>query len=667
MKKYTARELLNWDEDAIWALDNGTNQYIHITFDDGDSVLAPARATIWSWYFWTLHRCYPTMPITMEHHLGNRPLEDGIENQMCSTAMETAIRTVGPNIDMDFTTERLFRGAINAMYNKFSAELEEYHTTSKITDLIELLDYQPIQDANQLAMNDLLTDAALAKCYDTNRNILLNDPELASNAIAILVRQGIVNTKQVLQAICPRGAVQEINSTIFPSAIPENYCEGIQDLASSLEDSRSGTLASVNTTKPLQTSEYTNRKIQLSSMYVTDFADEYDCGTRNAVNFQVTEDSLKHIDGAWRIDEDNFDCRINVTDKHLIGKIIRLRNPATCASSDPAKPCKKCFGDLHHSIPARTNLGWACATELCSGVSQSVLSTKHLNFHAIATLLRILAGDNNHYINNDKKPTEIVLNKDKEKHKKDISLIVPRDTFVNLADVAQVKDIRELSEHKVSEVQELGFVTGEMDEHNQVEWITVGNKDNKSSFTLDFLNYMRNRNYEMIDEIGCMQISLAGWNFDKPIVRQSLRHENSLDFVKRLKYLFEGVDDDRKPNRKANAMGYERLLDCTSASQAVNMAYDVISTKVSLHISMIGVIIRSLTVRDPFTGDYTMTNSNEKFYIGKYVDIMRGRSISAAMAYQEQTRTTFDIDTYTVNAVPHDHPLDWMMMGVGAK
>lgn len=667
MLKIKARDILHFKPEDVWALDSEcNNKLISLEFDDGTTVDAPVRATIFSWYFWSQHRAYPAMKLLPRHHIGNRPLVDGVENELCSVVQRDAILTVGRDINMDEACKRLFMETINAMYNDMAERLEEYVTTTNIRDIIFLLDYPPIFEANQQCIRDGYGDAALKHLFEVVKNILLNDPNLDNNTVAILVRQGLVKVNQVLQAICHRGSVQEINSQIYPAPILENYGEGVHDLANSMMDSRSGTLASVNTTKPLQTSEYTNRKIQLVAMYVEDFCKEEDCGTKHHVKFHVDKKSLGAVDGCYHI-LDNGELELITPDsKHLIGTTIRLRNPAACAHKHGAYVCKTCFGMLSYSIPARTNLGWACATELCSGISQSVLSTKHLNFHANAKLLQLIIDSVNPYFNNSKKEPEIVVDAKWAKHAQDLNLAIAMDSFVNLADVYQVADIKEVSEAKISSVQVVGMVKGKEDITNPATWVEVGTQSNNSTFTLEFLDYLRNAECTMSEDQSVMYVNLKGWDFGKAVVRQRLRHENPLDFVKRLKYLIEGVEEDRKSSKKANAMGYDRLLDCNSPTQAVNMMHDVISTKIDYHLSMAGVLVRSLTIKDPYSRDFRLTSSDEPFFIGKYSDLMKGRSISAAMAFQEQSRTIFSLDTYLKGPRP-SHPLDWLFLAVGRK
>lgn len=679
IKRYNAMDVLHYTRDQVWDMDEGnTNPIITLVYPNGDEVTAPVRSTIYSWYFWHFHRLYPQVEFLPEYHLGNRELKEGVENMMMSAVLRATILTLlgdlnNPNeIDIEEICEQGMRGISNELNNDMAERTEAYITTADVEDLIELVDHAPIIEANRLAIweayEGMNVDKVLKKLYSVVENILFNDPDLSHNPIVIMLRQGQINAKQVMQGICHRGCVQEINSMIYPTAIFENYTEGVSDLCNSMQDSRSGTLAAVNQTKPLQTSEYTSRKFQLVAMYVQSFTEEYDCGTTQTIKFRVDEDNLKAIDGCYYIDVNGNKQIVFKEDTNLVGQVIRLRNPACCAHPDPSRICRTCFGLLSYSIPKGTNLGWASSTELCSGISQSVLSTKHLNFHALAKLITLCSTqEGNKYLNNIAKSEEIMFDKQWESRKDRLWVGIKTDSFVSLADALQMENVRELSEFKISELQTVGIYNGGTEFTDDVQWIQVGTMSNNSALTYDFLDYIRqDGHYEIVDSLNEVRVSLANWDFKRPFLRQGLRHENSLDFVNRLKFLFEGTSEDKKAQKKANAIGYARLMTATNPSQAVNMAHEVISSKLFYPVSMIGVLVRSLTVRDPNVGDYRLTNANQPFIIGKYSDIMKGRSLSGAMAYQSQRQTIYAIDTYMRDSVP-DHPLDWMMLATGVK
>ena len=95
-----------------------------------------------------------------------------------------------------------------------------------------------------------------------------------------------------------------------------------------------------------------------------------DCDTKHLVQYDVLDNkTLKKLNGKYYKLDDDDDLRLvdAKTDKHLIGKTIRVRSAATCACGD--KVCSRCIG---HSIIMNSDImdGFA--------VYESEEITKHL-------------------------------------------------------------------------------------------------------------------------------------------------------------------------------------------------------------------------------------------------------------------------------------------------
>ncbi len=120
--------------------------------------------------------------------------------------------------------------------------------------------------------------------------------------------------------------------------------------------------------------------------YTNKIDPSYDCGTRNFIEYYVSDKTaLKKIaDRYYRIDPFGIEHRIsniyNVLrdNSDLIGKKIYLRSPIKCRSAALGLGiCRKCMGELYNIIPAN-NIGMYSVTNLTERLTQMMLSAKHL-------------------------------------------------------------------------------------------------------------------------------------------------------------------------------------------------------------------------------------------------------------------------------------------------
>lgn len=71
------------------------------------------------------------------------------------------------------------------------------------------------------------------------------------------------------------------------------------------------------------------------------------CNSRFYITYKILDDNfLKLLNGRYYYDERGIMRKLNYKkDKHLIGKMVNFRSPATCASEDGI--CKYCYGHLY--------------------------------------------------------------------------------------------------------------------------------------------------------------------------------------------------------------------------------------------------------------------------------------------------------------------------------
>ena len=120
-----------------------------------------------------------------------------------------------------------------------------------------------------------------------------------------------------------------------------------------------------------------SKKLTYNSVTSTLREDYEMCDTIATVDYHIKDDQfLKLLNGRYY-----YDARGNMllldyeNDKHLIGKIVRFRSPATCNSEDGV--CKYCYGHMFDINKGMASAGALASLKITEPIGQAVLSSKH--------------------------------------------------------------------------------------------------------------------------------------------------------------------------------------------------------------------------------------------------------------------------------------------------
>lgn len=147
--------------------------------------------------------------------------------------------------------------------------------------------------------------------------------------------------------------------------------------------------------KYVKRSGYLNRKLSLSNIDHYHDNSIKDCGTNYVVRYTIdNEKKFKQIIGRhyyemkpesenttkkfYKISEDTNGELKTITEENkndLIGKIIALRSPVTCASKCT---CATCYGRNLSEVNKNVNTGLVAVNKLTEPLTQKLLSAKHL-------------------------------------------------------------------------------------------------------------------------------------------------------------------------------------------------------------------------------------------------------------------------------------------------
>lgn len=207
-------------------------------------------------------------------------------------------------------------------------------------------------------------------------------------ADAFRAREGI-NPKQYQESNIIIGPKPAGDGSIFPVIINHSFVNGgVKNPLDYFIDSSVGRTAQIIKFNNVGYSGHFARLLGLNNMDSFLYHDpNYSCGTKNYIPvFIKNEKVLKNLNNRYyRLNPQGIEYLLKYRkDKHLIGEIIYLRSPITCASAASGKGvCYKCYGDLAYTVLNRqtnfgVNIGRIASELLSSKLTQMLLSAKHI-------------------------------------------------------------------------------------------------------------------------------------------------------------------------------------------------------------------------------------------------------------------------------------------------
>ena len=116
-------------------------------------------------------------------------------------------------------------------------------------------------------------------------------------------------------------------------------------------------------------------KLSCVGTYISDVED---CHTSHTIDLEIKNNKfLEMCAGRYYREPGKREFKVlKPTDKHLIGKVLKFRDPGMCACKDGV--CHTCYGTLS-SVNKGMDVGIYASTIISRPLSQNILSTKHLN------------------------------------------------------------------------------------------------------------------------------------------------------------------------------------------------------------------------------------------------------------------------------------------------
>jgi len=651
-----AIDLIQYAEADINALPDGT--WIYVDFSNGALVKSVKSAITLSWYFWDMHRRYPGSEIKPTHMVQAKAFEKGAELDLSAVLFWDiyygchqyhSARTEEERDLLVWEMSEALYETINTVYNMTVSKLARYLTTVSLKDVYELLHHPTILAAKQQcyeAMDNPGSDIGEVMRNSFNqitKTAKGDDPMLRDNMIAKMTRAGVLDTRQLLQIIGPRGFVTATDGSTYKEPIRPGYADGLSEIHESMTESRTGSLSLYMNEGALEKSEYFNRQMQLLTSVIAKVVGD-DCGTIDTIPCLIGENELKSYGGKFHI-VDGVTKEIDITDTSLINTIVHVRSITLCKNHDPTTMCKKCFGMMYKVMPPGTNIGHALITKPLSDISQNMLSTKHI-VSSVMSLYLSLGGVYLEWFKYGPDNKSSIVFKKNNNHKYLLRFAV--EEAPGLSWVTACDDPSSFSPQRISCVTAIHLAEMGNDGQAKSGWTTfptiVGSKG--SALSTEVLLCIRRNGLKVIGG----QIEVILDNFaDKEIIITPRRNENILLYLNQIRHFVFGAD-------KKGDTG-DCIVSYTNVGKAIAALKRIFDEKISVNFIHSEIVVKACMTVDPQKRNFNLPIGGQPFVFSNAKSILANRSLGAALAYQGQRDLLKRPASYLVKE-RHHHPLD---------
>ena len=648
MEKINVRELVGYSESEIWGIEN--IGHVIAVFDDGEEVQTNGRYLIYSWYCWIFHSKYPELPMTSRYLLKgqvNKRSHLELKERAMFDLRDICVER-GLPIEMEVWSRWVFE-AFDELFTASKEKLDRYVGTISALDFVDVLHHPKIYEVNtKLQTMARVKESDITNTHAVVRKVLMDPNELPTNGVAKAVRAGMVDIRQTIQCVSARGKVTDISSDVFDETIRRGFAHGVRRLSDAMMESRTAAKSLYFSDDPMRKSEYFNRTAQLSTETVCKLH-AGDCGSRDYLPITVnTQNLLRDMVGIHYLDPESNKLRvIKITDSHLVGSVVKIRSAFTCKHPDRYGICTTCFGELGYSVPARTSIGFVCSFDLLSTVTQLLLSNKHLDASAHVDDFFISDVDAP-YISYGSEENTLCLNENLARKK--LTLQFPAKEAKNILDVRSAPDLDALNTQSLSGISYMTFIVA--DDNMEVRnTIRVETGATKGVLTRDMLLYICSHGCSM-DNRGNYLVDMTDWDYARAFIELPPKHFSTLAYMQSIERFIKGG----KTKNRTSLMSFNHPM------AALTTLHELVSQKLSCHLSHLQVIILGNLVADREKRDFHLPLERVTGQPATYRQIMKLRSLGAAMAYQGQEGIILALESFLIKKRPR-HPLDAMLLG----
>lgn len=555
MMKVSLREFAELPEEKVLCW-RGFRMKVEVTDDYGKKAFSDTYALMLTWVGLLIHRKHPEVKYSIDQLVPSNKTDEGKKNVVYND--DTLA------IPINYTLRQVMPGIDDPVAND-DIKLMVYMWQCMLNNIITVLSEEAMISATAEDVADLMDDEGIKEIVDKVRRhkVSIDEGEelfadyirtsetLDYNTMALLTRTGGVSINQAYQTVGVRGAVFDLNNTIQPNPIMDNYAGGIGNLADNLGDSRSSGKALISNGRGLKDSEWFHRKANLFSAVIQGIDHLTDCGSKSYAPITITcKEMIRALMGKFMLTPEGKEELITDKVAKVIkaGEVVEVRTVAFCNLDKTGDVCGRCYGKLKAHIPYNritrrdANIGMYSSTTLCNPLGQKMLSTKHFIRNAVTKAFEVLKKDIDILKTNG---DEIFLTKGIVRP--GTKMILRSSIVKDLSDFRSLDTLDEVTMDKLPHFAEVVF-------EYEIEDIMIGGTTTQrhscttsvssrhGRFSMGFLQYLMDSELQVQDR-RFVTVDLADWNHVEPIfvlpyTREDLdqhraRVENFLTFNKR--------------------------------------------------------------------------------------------------------------------------------------
>lgn len=673
-KKMHVRELVKLTKDEVWKpYLNNTISVVELAFDDGTVVETNDWYNSISWYYLQVFKHYPEVTIDPSMHLGLVSSSSSKLMSILSSISYACFDQAHANLDFGFSEilgELIYQLHMD-MYNDCVTDTGYIASYVDVTDIFDFCAVANIPEI--IEINKGITPDARSITEATDAIGVVMTKYADQYQIASHFSDELVNRKQIGQIFGPIGYRNGVGGDIYSRPITTGIMAGMRDQYDILIDSVTASIAILNEDEPLSASEYSNRRMDLSSMYVS-LVEVGDCGNTDYTRIPhriVRNLSPEVLLGMHVLHEGELEVVTRKNAKELMQSDVYLRSAISCKHPDPSKVCSVCYGDLYKQIPKWTNIGNVAQVSTGTPKTNTMMSFKHhMGSSAVSKIsmgeddLTVLTPtlDNLALTFNSTLAKQIDRNKDSK-----LLIEVNTKSVNNLGDINQ-NDIDNINIFNVSNLSKATFIIkipGEMDAKHS---INLGFGSRECSFSKHALKHIKTANYG-ISSRGQYIFDFTNFPKDKALFKLPRKFDNTLVTVREIDQVYLGGNGSSKEGGakgKSIASKYSRgcklvpIHKYATKHEALIAQIEFLNAIYPLHVTHISVIIKAYLCKG--VDDYRMARGDEPYVIGPYHAIMLKRSIGASLAYQSQEIPFTDPARFQPEDID-PHPFDQILRG----
>lgn len=640
------REIIDTPTEELWSFEE---TIYNLQFDDGTIIETRLRPIIYSRFIWLLFEHYPKAQVLPYHFIGKSMATSTLHLNYTARGIwgiKDDYNAMGLSVHMS-DMRRLAYEIYSNLYNSMSTMIEEYTGSICMFDVIDVLFTEEVMEANSRLINAKITDGALiAEVHDDIWDELLENEKIKYNPLSKAAKGGFVSKHSLLQCISARGLVTDADSNFFKKPIINGFATGLTTLAELAMESRSATKSVMYNDSYVSVSEYLNRLIQLCMASLSNLYHQ-DCGNVEFLTFDVLDKSaLRNIEGK-SILKNGVWTRVEGREQSLIGTKVQLRSVRHCKVNDRMGICIHCLGEVGDALAPNDNLGHFSGLELLAALTQLLLSNKHLDMNVMNSDYNISEEDSR-YISNDISPDKLWFNK--RMTRKNVAIVIGKDELPNINDIKYTNNASLLNGSTMSEIRTI-LVRNYDEKGGYVSDAVDVVFDGRPCFlTGDALAYLKENGWTH-DDVGNYIIDLIDWDYKKPFLSVPIKQFSSIDYMNEIESFV-----------KSAGSKVDKFTSYSDFGVALMAFYRLVSKKLDIHVSHLEVILQAMTSVDPRKRDYRLPEVKSDGVPTRHSDLMTGRSLSLALAYEDRIKTLHGLTGY-LNTDRQYHPFDPIVLG----